>query len=89
MPACFMACPKAREERRIDPRRWSTGIEARVSAQDIENARVVALLGPRGEVDAGSRESFEPAPHAHARKEYDRFDERPALLGERLLRIQD
>ena len=76
-------------ERPVDPRRRPARIEARVPAKDVEDARTRVPLGPRGEVHPRAGPAIEPAPHPATGQEYDGFDVRPALPGERLLRLQE
>ena len=49
---------------------------------------MIAPLGLRGEIHACTSPAFEPTPYPNARQEDDGFDIRSALLGERLLRLQ-
>ena len=76
-------------ERPVDPRRRPARIEARVAAKDVEDVRTSVPPGLRGEVHPRAGPAVEPAPHSAAGQEYDGFDIRPALPGERLLRSQE
>ena len=53
-----------------------------------EAGRMIAPLGFRGEIHPCTGSAFEPTPYPNARQEDDGFDIRSALLGERLLRLQ-
>ena len=78
----------APESDRSNPRRRPARIEARVAAKDVEDVRTSVPPGLRREVHPRAGPAVEPAPHSAAGQEYDGFDIRPALPGERLLRSQ-
>ena len=75
-------------ERSINPLRRSARVEPRIATKEVEDVRMIAPLGLRGEIHPCTSPAFEPTPYPNARQEDDGFDIRSALLGERLLRLQ-
>ena len=63
-------------------------VEPRIAVKEVEDGRMIAPLGLRGEIHPRKSLAFEPTPHPDARQEDRGFDVRSALLGERLLRLQ-
>ena len=83
-----MARAKAAGERSINPLRRPARVEPRIAAKEVEDVRMIAPLGLRGEVHPCPSPAVEPTPYPNARQEDDGFDIRSALLGEPLLRLQ-
>ena len=79
---------EGRGERSINPSRRSARVEPRVAVKEADDVGMIAPLGLRGEIHPRTSPAFEPTSHPDARQEDRGFDVRSALLGERLLRLQ-
>ena len=88
-PGLLHRARKRPGERPVDPWRRPARVEARVAAEDLDDARETARLGLARQVHAGSRPILQPAPYLHVREEYGGLDVRPALSGKRLLCLQE